>query len=156
MNIIINTIYNVIIMSLDKIVNKLFKKFYVWWKNISKGGFYIVDRNNQYKLVKTKGYLINPDIKYIVWAPMSSDDLTFFIYYILSKLEPKEIERILMTTNTLEYFINNFKRFFKKYKLFDNIKSHQYVLKGGEENTKNEKKIIKSLQTSPILSRLIE
>jgi hypothetical protein len=143
-------------MSITKIVNKLFKKFYVWWKNISKGGFYIVDKNNQYKLVKSKEYLINPDIKYIIWAPMSTDDLTFFIYYILSKLEPKEIEKILMTKNTLEYFINNFRKFFKKYKLFDNIKSHQYVLKGGEENTKNEKKIIKSLQTSPILSRLIE
>jgi hypothetical protein len=143
-------------MSITKIVNKLFKKFYVWWKNISKGGFYIVDKHNQYKLVKSKEYLINPDIKYIVWAPRSIDDLTFFIYYILSKLEPKEIEKILMTKNTLEYFINNFRKFFKKYELFDNIKSHQYVLKGGEENTKNEKKIIKSLQTSPILSRLIE
>ncbi len=150
-------------MSINKIVKKLFTKFNVWWKNISKGGFYIIDKNNQYKLVKTKGYLINPDIKYIVWAPMSSDDLTFFIYYILSKLDPKEIEKILMTTNTLEYFINNFKKFFKKYELFDNnrasarnITKNQYVLKGDEGYTKNEKKIIKSLQTSPILSRLID
>jgi hypothetical protein len=143
-------------MSVNKIVNKLFKKFYVWWKNISKGGFYIVDKNNQYKLVKTKGYLINPDIKYIVWGSASSDELTFFIYYILSKLEPKEIETILMTTNTLEYFINNFKRFFKKYELFDdNITSQQYVLKGGEEHTKNEKKILKSLQSSKIISKLL-
>jgi hypothetical protein len=144
-------------MSVNKIINKLFKKFNVWWKNISKGGFYIVDKNNQYKLVKTKGYLINPDIKYIVWGSASTDELTFFIYYILSKLDPKEIETILMTTNTLEYFINNFHKFFKKSELFDDkaISKYQYVLKGGEENTKNEKKILKSLQSSKILSKLL-
>jgi hypothetical protein len=149
-------------MTINKIVKKLFTKFNVWWKNISKGGFYIVDKNNEYKLVKTKGYLINPDIKYIVWGSASTDELTFFIYYILSKLDPKEIETILTTRNTLEYFINNFHKFFKKYELFDNnrasarnITSHQYVLKGEEKDTKNEKKILKSLQGSNVLSKLL-
>jgi hypothetical protein len=142
-------------MTINKIVKKLFTKFNVWWKKIAKGGFYIVDKNNEYKLVNTKEYLINPDIKYIVWASMSSDDLTFFIYYILSKLEPKEIETILTTRNTLEYFIKNFHKFFKKSELFDNISKYQYVLKGDEKDTKNEKKILKSLQSSKILSKLL-
>jgi hypothetical protein len=144
-------------MTINKIVKKLFTKFNVWWKNISKGGFYIVDKNNEYKLVKTKGYLINPDIKYIVWGSASTDELTFFIYYILSKLDPKEIETILTTRNTLEYFINNFHKFFKKYELFDdkNITKNQYVLKGDEKDTKNEKKILKSLQCSNVISKLL-
>lgn len=144
-------------MTINKIVKKLFTKFYVWWGKIAKGGFYIVDKNNEYKLVKTKEYLINPDIKYIVWASMSSDELTFFIYYILSKLDPKEIEIILTTRNTLEYFIKNFHKFFKKYELFDdkNITKNQYVLKGDEKDTKNEKKILKSLQGNQTLSKLL-
>ena len=111
-------------------------------------------KNNEYKLVKTKGYLINPDIKYIVWGSASSDDLTFFIYYILSKLEPKEIETILTTRNTLEYFVKNFHKFFKKSELFDDnrhITKNQYVLKGDEKDTKNEKKILKSLQKTTLL-----
>ena len=113
------------------IVNVLFKKFNVWWKKLSTG-FIIVNKNNQYKVVKKEG-LYDPDIKYIIWAPMSSDNLTFFIYYLLHTMDEKEIEKIVKMKDTLQYFIDDFKRFFKKSILFDGMTKHQYVLKGDEK-----------------------
>lgn len=144
-------------MALNNIINKLFKKFYGWWVNMSKGSFIIIDKNNKHKLLKKKQDLVDPDIKYIIWGAMSTDDLTFFIYYILYELDAKEIEKLLVTKNTLEYFLSDIKRFFKKSELFDdkNITKNQYVLKGNMKNTKNERKIIKSLESSTILKKLI-
>ena len=114
--------------------NLLFRKFNVWWKKLSTG-FIIVNKHNQYKVVKKEG-LTDPDIKYIIWAPMSSDNLTFFVYYLLYTLDQKEIEKIANTKNTLEYFIHDFKRFFKKSILFDGITKQQYILKGDEKYEK--------------------
>ena len=110
------------------------KKCNVWWKKLTTG-FIIVDKNNNYKVVKKDG-LVNPEIKYIIWAPMSSDNLLFFVYYLLCTLDAKEIEKILKMKNTLEYFIDNFKKFFKKSILFDGISKQQYVLKGDEKYEK--------------------
>jgi len=115
-------------------IDKLMKKCNVWWKKLTTG-FIIVDKNNNYKVVKKDG-LVNPEIKYIIWAPMSSDNLLFFVYYLLCTLDAKEIEKILKMKNTLEYFIDNFKKFFKKSILFDGISKQQYVLKGDEKYEK--------------------
>jgi len=113
------------------IVDKLFKKLNVWWKKLS-SGFIVVYKNNTYKVVKKEG-LTDPEIKYIIWAPMSSDNLLFFVYYILCKLDAKEIDHILKSRNTLDYFLGDFKKYFKKSILFDNMTKQQYILKGDEK-----------------------
>jgi hypothetical protein len=115
------------------IVDKLFKKLNVWWKKLTTG-FIVVYKNNKYKVVKKEG-LIDPEIKYIIWAPMSSDNLLFFVYYILCKLDAKEIDHILKC-NSLEYFLKDFKTFFKKSILFDGMTKQQYILKGDEKYEK--------------------
>lgn len=122
------------------IVDKLFKKLNVWWKKLL-SGFIVVYKNNKYKVVKKEG-LIDPEIKYIIWAPMSSDNLLFFVYYILCKLDAKEIDHILKS-NSLEYFLKDFKTFFKKSILFDGMTKQQYILKGDEKYEKMFQKTLK-------------
>jgi len=122
------------------IVDKLFKKLNVWWKKLTTG-FIVVYKNNKYKVVKKEG-LIDPEIKYIIWAPMSSDNLLFFVYYILCKLDAKEIDHILKS-NSLEYFLKDFKTFFKKSILFDGMTKQQYILKGDEKYEKMFQKTLK-------------
>jgi len=123
-------------------MDALFKKFNGWWKKLSLG-FIVVDKNNNYKFVKKEG-LYDPTVKYMIWSPMSSDNLTFFIYYLLCKLDHKEIEKILKMKDTLQYFIDNFKFFFKKSILFDGITKQQYVLKGDEKYEKRYKNYLYS------------
>lgn len=136
--------------SLDKLVKKIFKKLYNWWYKIASSGFYIVNKNNKISFSKNK-VEENNDIKYIIWTGQSTDSLTFFIYYILQKLSVIKIEEFISTKNISSYLIiDNFKKFFKKVKLYT-IKD--YTLNSLEEI--NEIKIINKLKKSNVLNKYL-
>lgn len=136
--------------TLDKLIKKIFKKLYNWWYKIASSGFYIVNKNNKVIFSKNKVEEID-NIKYIIWTGQSTDSLTFFIYYILQKLSITKIEEFISTKNISSYlFIDNFKIFFKKSKLYT-IKD--YTLNSLEEI--NEIKIINKLKKSDILIKYL-
>lgn len=113
----------------DDTSDKLKKKIYKWWKKLSDGQIIIVyektykfDKNSK----KWKDYSNNKDIKAIIWSPISSDSLDSFTNYIVKKNSKKELKKILKLKNNLNYFIENYKKYFVKYKIYSN---KDYTLK---------------------------
>ncbi len=145
---------------MDNIIDKLYKKFEHWWLKIAENGFYIIDYNNNIKYIKFKNDIQNElklysekkDVKYILLSGPSSDNLIFFIYYILNKCNNKEIEILLniKKIEVLQYLINNFTHYFSKSILYT---KKDYKLK--YYNKLNESKIISKFKKSTILIKLL-
>jgi hypothetical protein len=132
--------------NINKLVKKLFDKLYKWWKDLSIGKFIIVYKDNTYKIKKE----IDDDSKYIIWGSRSTDDLTFFINYILYKKSNEVIEELIKSKNTLVHLIDNFKSYFVKSMLNSN---KDYTLKS-KENI-NDKKILSKVMKSEDLKRYL-
>jgi hypothetical protein len=123
---------------IDKLIKKLFDKLYKWWKHLAVGKFIIIYKDGMYKIKKE----IDDDSKYIIWSGSSTDNLTFFINYILYKKSNEIIKDIIMSRDTLMYLIDDFKNYFIKSELNSN---KDYTLKYLEiDNKKILSKIIKS------------
>lgn len=131
---------------LDKIIKILSKKMYTWFRKISSEGFYIINKENKckfYKYKETKILLDSDDTTMMLWTSQSTDNLTFFINYILEKIDNEVIENLIKSKNTLLYILDNKKKFLIKSKLYTN---KDYSLQRKEKI--NDTTVIKKLEKS--------
>jgi len=138
---------------LEKIKKVLEKKIYSWFKKISKEGFFIINKENKCKFYKGNDIkkLDIDEINMMIWTSQSLDSLTFFINYILEKIDNEMIEDLIKSKNSLLYILDNQKKFLKKSKLFTD---KDFTLKRQEKI--NDSKIIKKLQKSTKLLTLLK
>jgi len=116
------------LINLYNYLEKKISKF--WYKIVSEHNFIIIKKNNSYKKVTSKmkyskakynelntlmnKYNIDKDVNAILTSGPSSDNLTFFIFYLLTKSPIKIVEDILNTRDITTYICHNYKLFFKK------------------------------------------
>ena len=138
---------------LEKIKKVLEKKIYSWFKKISKEGFFIINKENKCKFYKGNDIkkLDIDEINMMIWTSQSLDSLTFFINYILEKIDNEMIEDLIKSKNSLLYILDNQKKFLKKSKLFTD---KDFTLQRQEKI--NDSKIIKKLQKSTKLLTLLK
>jgi len=138
---------------LEKIKKVLEKKIYSWFKKISKEGVFIINKENKCKFYKGNDIkkLDIDEINMMIWTSQSLDSLTFFINYILEKIDNEMIEDLIKSKNSLLYILDNQKKFLKKSKLFTD---KDFTLQRQEKI--NDSKIIKKLQKSNKLLTLLK
>jgi hypothetical protein len=138
---------------LEKIKKVLEKKIYSWFKKISTEGVFIINKENKCKFYKGNDIkkLDIDEINMIIWTSQSLDSLTFFINYILEKIDNEMIENLIKSKNSLLYILDNQKKFLKKSKLFTD---KDFTLQRQEKI--NDSKIIKKLQKSTKLLTLLK
>lgn len=106
----------------------LYTRLFDWWLRLSKGQiilvykdgsyhFYLKNRNQKNWKERWKKLKKDSQIKAILFSSISNDNLTFFVNYFLS-LPEKEIKSLMKIKDLPSYLIKNYKKFFKKYKIF--------------------------------------
>ena len=120
----------------EELYKKLEKKLYKWWQPLSEGSFIIIYKDYKYKLFKSSKktrnaklneikdkwieYGSNKDIIGIIWSAISVDIIQQVIYYLLYKINKNELSLLLKEKNLPKYLIQNYKKFFKKSKIYTN------------------------------------
>lgn len=108
---------------------KLDKKLRPWWRKHSQGNITTVHKDGTYKthlparktskaqrkeirqLWKELGE--DRDVEAIIWSPISSDELTYFIQFLLAK-PPRELNKLLAQQDLVKHILTNYKKFFAK------------------------------------------
>jgi len=153
-----------------KLYNHLEKKLSpFWYKIVSEYSFIIIKKDKSYKKIVSKmksqsaryndlnalitKYENDKNIVAVLTSGSSSDNLTFFIYYLLTKTPLSILEHILQSKNITKYICENYKLFFKKsYK-----NGNEYGFKWNDNITlKNiSTKYTKKLSQSKIINKLL-
>jgi hypothetical protein len=109
-------------------------KLYNWWRNLSNGGFVVIYKNGNTKLIVSEMKTIkaqindikkqwlssqeNEEVVAIIWSSISSDVLHFFANYIIKTHTKKEIEEIIKIRNLPKFILQNYKKYFTQTDLF--------------------------------------
>jgi len=128
--------------SKENYYKKLFDKLYKWWLPLSQGNIIIIYTVLTSKGIKEiKNKLIKSDmktrqaqikdiiekwtefdkkseVKAIIWSSQSVDAIQFFVEFLLKKMTIKQLEEFLKIKNLPEYILENYKKYFKKNKLY--------------------------------------
>jgi hypothetical protein len=111
----------------------LYKKLFKWWKKLAAGGYVIIYKNGKSLLWKSTKKSSDAQFKEeekfmseaskdkevvaIVWSGMSNDVLTHFSNYLAKKRSRDEVKQILGSRSPEKILIQNYKKYFEKYKL---------------------------------------
>jgi len=120
--------------SKDNYYKKLLDKLYTWWKPLSDGNIIIIYQDGKHKLVKSnmktrkaqsKDLLEkwiesgdNKEVKAIIWSAQSVDSIQLFVELLIKKMTIVQLEEFVKIKNLPEYILENYKKYFKKNKLF--------------------------------------
>jgi hypothetical protein len=128
--------------SKENYYKKIFDKLYKWWLPLSQGNIIIIYTIITSKGIKeTKNKLIKSnmkthhaqskdiiekwnkfgeksEIKAIIWSSQSVDSIQFFVEFLLKKMNIEQLEEFLKIKNLPEYILENYKKYFKKNKLY--------------------------------------
>lgn len=110
---------------------KLMKKLYKFWQKLAEGSIIIIYKDKKIKTIKkTKDILqkwneFNDDknVEAIIWSAQSFDVLQDFVNFLIKKYD---VEELLKIKKLSTYILDNYKLFFKKYKLYS---KKDYTLK---------------------------
>lgn len=114
----------------------LYKKLYTWWSKLAQGAIIVIYNDLTHKLIKSKmkttkaqitdikkmwnEFDTDTNVKIIIWSAQSTDIVESFIDYIIKKNTENKLEEIIKLKNIPSYLLNNYNKYFIKYKVYTN------------------------------------
>jgi hypothetical protein len=105
------------------------KKLYKWWQFLSQGNIIIIYKDGTFKKIKSSMKEIvkkwnefdkDDKVKIIIWSAQSVDIIQSFIKYFIKKTPKNKLNELLKVDNLPLYLLENYKKYFIKYKLYSN------------------------------------
>ena len=131
-----------VINSKEDYYKKLLDKLYNWWRPLAQGNLIAIYKDENHKIItsqkkthkaqlkdiseKWKELDNNKDVKAIIWSAQSVDVIQLFVEYLIKKSSVKKLEDFIKMKNLPEYLLENYKKYFVKYKF---IGKKDYTLK---------------------------
>jgi len=122
-------------MNSDNLYDMVYENLNKWWQKLVVG-FIIIDKKGKYKLVNSKMKTFNAQIndtkkkwlkhdaddkiEAILWTAQSRDSLDRLVKKIIKKNTKSNLTKLLKQKKLIDELMNNYKKYFKKYRLFTN------------------------------------